>query len=93
MPFAGDTLSLRTWTGLPYRSKQRVLRETVCIGFCFVEIEITRGLRFACASDWVTTACLEQFAANDGFNSWDDLVKWFMAQHGAGTFHGFVTYW
>lgn len=26
----GDALSLRTWTGRPYGSKQRVLRETVC---------------------------------------------------------------
>lgn len=27
---AGDTLSLRTWTGAPYRSKQRPLRTATC---------------------------------------------------------------
>ena len=93
MPKAGDALSLRTWTGLPYRSKQRVLRETECIGVGFVDIEITRGLRFACESDWATTACREQFARNDGFSGWDELLMWFVATYNVTTFTGFVTYW
>ena len=89
-PKPGDTISLRCWTGLPYRSKQRVLRNS----------EITRVLEVRIASDGV---CLYDknagfapgdhvFAKNDGFSSWPEMRDWFIEQHGL-PFTGIVIFW
>jgi hypothetical protein len=64
----GDRLSLRAWTGAPYRSKQRELRQAICE--CVERIEI--GEDFADNAE----------AARDGFPSASAMRDWFRAQHG-----------
>jgi hypothetical protein len=39
LPGPGDTISLRTWTGKPYRSKMRLLREARIKEVVSVEIQ------------------------------------------------------
>lgn len=90
MPKAGDRISLRTWTGLPYRSKQRVLREAE---ICRVEsIVIADGA--ICVNDgpYLTVDECNAFAKADGFCSANGLWDWFLANHGL-PFVGIVIHW
>ena len=87
MPKAGDKISLRAWSGLPYRSPQTVLAES----------EITKVETVTIDRDLliVTPFCPRtrlSFAQADGFASWDELVAWFESTH-ALPFEGIVIYW
>lgn len=96
MPQPGWLIDCRTWTGLPYRSKQRQL----LVG------EITRVSRIEIASDhyiWERpefsglVRCEDDprnddFAKADGFGSWAEMVDWFRAQHGL-PFNGILIQW
>lgn len=73
----GDKLSLRRWTGLPYRSKQEVLREVVCCSVREVLIQpdfIFVDKQKVDHDDW--------FAQQDGFVDADDMRQWFSKVHG-----------
>jgi len=91
MPAPGDTISLRTWEGAPYRSKQRVLREATITEVGTVEIyrrdDKVPILRIG--GLWTDP---DQFAALDGFDSWDAMVAWFEKEHGL-PFAGIVIRW
>lgn len=93
MPKPGDKLSLRAWTGKPYRSKQRVLKETVVAS---VEpITIDAGMLKRGVVVWIYTArshAMNRFARADGFANWQDLSAWFQAQHGL-PFEGILIKW
>jgi len=83
----GDRLSLRMWTGRPYRSKQQVLREAVCVGVDPVRIAtngIARGEFFF--------SLPHAFARADGFADWPDMRDWFQVTHGL-PFEGVVISW
>ncbi len=86
----GDKLSLREWTGKPYRSKQRVLRETVCtktIGVrldYFDLIEVGGQLLNRNAQQW--------FAQDDGFENSMAMLTWFAKTHGL-PFSGVMIVW
>lgn len=98
MPQAGDTISLRCWTGLPYRSKQRVLREA----------EIERVAEIVIAADGVLPITVrplredsramsywptpDDFARADGFADWPEMREWFAQTHGL-PFAGIVLFW
>jgi hypothetical protein len=76
---AGDDLSLRAWSGRPYRSKQRVLGDVPCVAVLPVRL----------ARDDVTLAGralrhieVMRFAWNDGFWSVGGMLDWFDALHG-----------
>jgi len=86
---AGDDLSLRAWTGLPYRSPQRVLREARCVAVRPVTIDrLTIELGgFRLAPD-----LMRAFALADGFADLGDLVAWFGAIHGL-PFSGVMIAW
>ena len=75
---AGDQLSLREWTGAPYRSKQRTLGFGVCMSVEPVEI----GLDFAD----------DEESRRDGFADAADMRQWFEATHGL-PFHGLRISW
>lgn len=91
IPQAGDRISLRAWTGKPYRSKHRVLREA--------RIVAVRKVRFAgyffdggprdARGEGIS---LDAFAQADGFACWRELVKWFESTHGL-PFEGIVIHW
>lgn len=89
MPRTGDTLSLREWTGKPYRSKQRELKRVSLIAWYDVMIEKDR-LRV-----WggeMNEAKREEFARKDGFESWAEMVEWFETTHGL-PFQGVLFTW
>jgi len=93
MPKPGDKISLRTWTGKPYRSKQRVLRdavvskvETIKIEGDTLEWQITVDGHVLCPIMW------SAFARADGFPCTTDFVWWFIRNHGL-PFEGIVIHW
>ncbi len=93
MPKIGDALSLRQWTGLPYRSPQRVLREASVKAVSACEIHgyglIVRGRTFFVDSDRVE---LDAFSKEDGFKDWQDLLEWFESTHDL-PFSGILLEW
>jgi hypothetical protein len=90
MPQPGDLISLRTWTGKPYRSKQRVLRESV-----ITKVEPVTFLRLhrVAFGDGILN-CEDElaFAKADGFESPAAMFKWFEDTHGL-PFSGIVIHW
>lgn len=91
MPKPGDTISLRAWSGAPYRSKQKILREAVIVSVRKVRFAgyfFDGGPRDALGNE----ISLNAFAKSDGFGSWKDLVEWFMKNHGL-PFEGIVIHW
>ena len=92
----GDLLDLRTWTGLPYRSKQRKLREAVCtavtpIELCFVRHRLLVWVRGAKPKHLSRTA-IETLARRDGFTDSAEMAHWFDKMHGL-PFAGVLIEW
>jgi len=85
----GRLLSLREWSGKPYRSKHRVLREERCTAVTPIRIDFVvclvggRGLRHY---------ELDAFAQADGFRSYEDMYEWFRETHGL-PFEGVLIKW
>lgn len=96
MPKPGDRISLRCWTGAPYRSKQRVLREGV-IEKCERILIGAHGVLPVCViptspdvlNYWPNA---ETFAQRDGFATWPEMRAWFEETHGL-PFEGIVIFW
>ena len=94
MPKKGDRISLRAWTGKPYRSKQRILREATIewVGRIMLFTEhgedriMLDGLR-------CTAAAAERFARADGFPNSDKMFEWFTENCGALPFRGIFICW
>lgn len=86
----GDRLSLREWTGRPYASKQRSLRETCCRRMARVTFARNRGVWLD--GQRLSAAEIETFARLDGFQEAAEMFGWFVATHGL-PFRGEVTYW
>lgn len=89
MPKSGERISLRQWTGKPYRSKQRVLRESIVAEVLPVKINAAAIMVNGCVllgdEEWA-------FAKADGFNTPQDLLDWFNFTHGL-PFEGVVIKW
>lgn len=77
----GDKVSLRMWSGLPYRSPQTILLESVISEISEVLIEEDL-LSIRTADGSYPPTSKEEFSKADGFDSWDDMVKWFSKTHG-----------
>ena len=91
---AGDVLSLRRWTGKPYRSKQELIRTSICAAVRQVVMAIEPGFGFML---WVEGTPLlldeiEAIAVADGFASAEDMIEWFMDEHGL-PFSGWLIQW
>ena len=71
----GDVVSLREWTGMPYRSPQDVIMDGVTIGVGLVFI--TRGIRLATVRYGLVSKLISiaRLAANDGLTE-DDFLEW-----------------
>lgn len=91
MPRPGDRISLREWTGKPYRSKQRELRPETDITRV-QDIVISRaGVRID--GEMITNfEKVENFANADGFDTGTEMVEWFETTHGL-PFTGILTHW
>ncbi|HUX43576.1 MAG TPA: hypothetical protein VMV57_02390 [Terracidiphilus sp.] len=83
----GDVLSLRRWTGKPYRSKQEVLLETICTRVDRVVID-----RDGVSVPGWTVGCQNDFAKRDGFVDFGEMVLWFGIHH-ALPFVGYRIQW
>lgn len=90
----GDMLSLRTWEGVPRRSKQRILREpTPCIGIDAISID-EEGVAVEEPEFmlYLMNTGLNAFAQADGFCDWYDMRDWFHDTHGL-PFTGVLIRW
>jgi hypothetical protein len=91
MPKPGDIISLRTWTGKPYRSKQRTLRESVITRVALMRIDAKRYI-------WTQVNPLKwqtedsTFARLDGFADEAEMCDWFAHEHGL-PFAGVLICW
>lgn len=97
MPRPGDTISLRTWTGKPYRSKMRVLRESVVTVVAPVHINEfgishVGPIKSYAPQTGELKAGYEAFARADGFKDFAEMRDWFLAEHGL-PFTGIVIFW
>ncbi len=88
-PTPGDALSLRCWTGRPYRTAQVVLRNaevtavsSVSIRQCGIEVA---GVRLSDSE-------MRLFAQADGFACVEEMLTWFHETHGL-PFDGIVIQW
>lgn len=93
MPLPGDRISLRCWTGKPYRSKQRVLRESTISAADKITIcDTGRELLVGIGNKSLTPEELNAFAAADGFEDAIAMFDWFETTHGL-PFEGIVIKW
>lgn len=91
MPRPGDVISLRAWTGSPYRSTQRVLREAVIVEVRDIAIFEEGPCVYADqGADW--SPGNDGFAKADGFSDWMEMREWFRKQHGL-PFKGILITW
>jgi hypothetical protein len=93
----GDALSLRRWTGRPYRSKQAVLMDAVCksvqpicIGHALMP-EI-KGVLVSVNGFLLSGNGIAALARADGFKCATDMLSWFDETHGL-PFEGFLIEW
>lgn len=93
MPKAGDKISLRMWTGKPYRSKQRVLRESEICGVEKISLcDTGRELLVYLDGHELHPEQINAFAVADGFKCGIEMFNWFEATHGL-PFEGVVIKW
>jgi hypothetical protein len=87
----GDLLSLRKWTGRPYRSKQAVLKEVICTKV--TPITITQyGIYNSGEQGYISSLEQDLLAVADGFNNFYGLADFFSKTHGL-PFTGFLIGW
>ena len=83
----GDRLDLRTWTGKPYRSKQKKLRvvtvtKTTWIGIRVVPYKDTVHVWVSLNSESLNAVELHELALADGFESLEAFGYFFLQTHG-----------
>jgi uncharacterized protein YqfB (UPF0267 family) len=86
----GQTLSLRVWTGKPYRSPQREFLRATVEKVVPVHLSLLNDMTV----DGVKLTIREQndLAYHDGFPNADALYLWFLATHGL-PFEGELIHW
>lgn len=82
----GDRISLRAWIGVPYRSNQCVLRESIIRDLKTCEISQHGNIYIA------GKPAQKGFAEADGFRSECEFVTWVHEHYGL-PFSGVVIYW
>lgn len=92
---AGDTLSLRRWTGKPYRSKQEILSDVVCESaepVLILRPFLGDTAVAAVGSKVIREDEADAFASADGFASIAEMREWFSIAHGL-PFNGWLIKW
>ena len=93
MPKPGDRISLRMWTGKPYRSKQRVLRESEILAVETISLcDTGRELLVYVNGHELHPEEINAFAVADGFKGGIEMFNWFESTHGL-PFDGVVIKW
>lgn len=85
----GDTLSLRRWTGKPYRSKQEIIVNTECSAVSTVYLNYDKVVL---NNNLLSKSLMDKFATNDGFEDYSDMAAWFKKTHGL-PFYGYLIGW
>jgi uncharacterized protein YqfB (UPF0267 family) len=85
----GDILSLRRWTGRPYRSKQESIINIECIAVSSIYINYDKVLMDDTLLD---LSHLDRLAIDDGFKNFSDMTLWFAKTHGL-PFSGYLIKW
>lgn len=85
----GDELSLRVWSGKPYRSKQRELFRIPCQATADVRIYEDR---LSLDGMVCTTRERDAVVRREGFENWEAMRDWFQATHGL-PFSGEMIIW
>lgn len=87
IPRIGDDMSLREWSGKPYRSPQRELRKAkltdirrIIIHDDGIHFENAQRMKFR--ESGIEDRILNDFAKADGFECWQAMRDWFAQQHG-----------
>jgi hypothetical protein len=92
----GERLSLRAWSGQPYRSPQVILAERRLAAVHHVRI-VVDGLittpLIALDGVWLYQDERELFAKADGFASTEDMCGFWRSVHGDDEFEGHVYQW
>lgn len=93
----GDHLSLRRWIGKPYRSKQQILMETVCVRVTRISLGIRDGRCGASdevllGDEIIDTPERAKLSRADGFSCMSEMLDWFENTHGL-PFHGVLIEW
>lgn len=75
---AGDELSLREWTGIPYHSPQRLIvpGPVTCTSMQQITLDEAKG------QDDPVFFPMQLIATADGFDSWEDMMRYFKEKHG-----------
>lgn len=90
-------VSLRKWTGAPYRSKQEELAREPIISVDHVVVDLSGVIVYtreggALMLAGMRASALDWFARDDGFDSWEDMRAWFDEHHGL-PFSGVLYRW
>lgn len=90
----GDTLSLREWCGLPYRTPQRLLCVATCRSVHSLGISLVDPMTntWDVMIDGKPISGVDQFARDDGFADGADMLAWFQETHGL-PFEGTLIKW
>lgn len=89
LPKVGEPISLRQWSGAPYRSKQTVLLESTVTKIERILITADAMLKEGYPMDRNE---MREFAHEDGFENLAAFFRWFDETH-ALPFAGIVIYW
>lgn len=94
MPKVGDAISLREWTGKPYRSKQRILGESTIriVGEVLIDEAPTMGCFIWVDRIMLSLEAAIGFSKADGFSGLKDMAEWFKLEHGL-PFKGILICW
>lgn len=85
----GDILSLRMWSGKPYRSKHIIIKDAVCKEIHKVFIDEQKII----VNETTFTEPFNGWIAEcEGFEDWDSMTEFFKTTHGL-PFQGDLIYW
>jgi hypothetical protein len=85
----GDVLSLRLWTGKPYRSSQYCMMQVACQAIAEVRIYSDR---ISLDGMVCTESERDAIVRREGFGSWKAMRDWFQSTHGL-PFSGEMIIW
>jgi len=81
----GDELSLRAWSGKPYRSKHQILGTATCQKVRKIWLSPAHLDYGGTLGEWIPEKKMDglyDFARREGFRSFGELIEWFDRVHG-----------